>query len=77
MIFSVIYGLLSNPVSIPIKVIIFGSVIFAVNLAAILTHKKTVLDQSHRIATKIPLGFTGVLDLFITKDATNMTFLDQ
>ena len=46
-------------------------------LATILTHDKTVFDQSHRIATKISLGLTRVLDLFITKDAINMTFLDQ
>ena len=48
------------------------------HLTTILTHDKTVFDQSHRIATKIPLGLTEVLDLFITKDAVNyIILLDQ
>ena len=77
MIFSVIYRLLSNHVSIPIKIKIFWSVIFTMHLAAIFTHDKTVFDQSHTTATKISPGLTRVLNLFITKDTINITLLDQ
>ena len=76
-IFSVIYRPPSNPVSIPIKIKIFGSIIFIMHLTTILTHDKTVLDQSHRTATKISLGLTGVLGLLITKDTITLTLLDQ
>ena len=39
---------------------------------------KIVLDQSHRIATEISLRLTGVLNLFITKDAVDyIILLDQ
>ena len=46
-------------------------------LATILTHKKFILDQSHRIAAKISPGLTGILNLFITKDTIDLTLLDQ
>ena len=46
-------------------------------LVTVFTHKKVILDESHRIAAKISLRLTGVLNLFITKDAINLTLLDQ
>jgi len=61
-----------------IKVNIFGSKIFIMHLATVLTHDITVFNQSHRIAAKIPLRPTWVLDPFGTKDAVDyIIFLDQ
>ena len=70
-IFSVIYRLVSNLVSIPKKIKIFWSIIFIVYLATIRAHDKTIFDQSHRIVVKLPLGLTWVLNLLITKDTIN------
>ena len=70
--------LLSYPMSTFIKVNVFGSKIFIMYLATVLTHDMTVFNQSHRFAAKIPLRPTWVLDLFGTKDAVDyIIFLDQ
>ena len=65
------------PVSILIKVNIFGRKILIVDLTAILTHDEIFLDQSHRIAAKILPGLTAILNLFITKYTINITLLDK
>ena len=60
------------------KVNVFGSKIFIMRLATVLTHKITVFNQSHRIAAKIPLRPTWVLNLFITKNTiSGIIILDQ
>ena len=76
-IFSVIFRLSFCSVSKFIKVNIFGRKILIMYLTAILTHDKIILDQSHKIAAKIPPRLTRILDLFITKDAAGLTLLDQ
>ena len=77
-IFYVIYRLLSYPMSIFIKVNLFGSKIFIMYLAVVVTHEITVFNQSHRIAAKIPLRPTWIVYRLGTKDANNsILFLEQ
>ena len=60
------------------SIFIFGSKIFIMYLATVLTHEITVLNKSHRIASKIPLRPTWILYRLGTKDADNsILFLDQ